>query len=103
MTTQRTIIDPQLLPCYLTEQEAAALCRRTSRTIREWVKAGRLQCGVHWVCPGGARRLYLRDRLIAWIEQQVNHWEAIPEPTEKRGRSGFNLTRSPALAEMLED
>jgi Helix-turn-helix domain len=98
----RIITDPKQLPYYLTETEAAALCRRDARTVRAWVKDGKLRRGTHWVRPGNGGRLYLRDNLIAWLEERDRtHSTEDNHAAEGRHRTGFNLTRSPELAKMI--
>lgn len=101
MIERQLITNPHLLPYFLTEEQAAALCQVARRTIYAWVKSGIWLRGTHWTCPGGTRRRYLRDNIIAWIEER-DQVAAEAGPVRTRGKCGLNLAHSPALAAVLE-
>lgn len=87
------IRDPRLLPYYLTPAEAAALLRRSLRTLQEYCTAGVLRRGKHWVSPK-RRRLFLRDALLDFMREA----ETVGPMASTLPRCNVNLGQSPALA-----
>ena len=93
----RVVRDPRLLPYTLTKAEAAALVRKSPRTVDEWCRANIWKRGVHYTVPHGRRRLFLRDGVLAWLEERDRR-----DRPARPVRTGVNLKRSPELAAALE-
>ena len=91
------IVDPRLLPFYLTKDEVAHLLRVAPRTVQNYCDNGVLVRGTHWVKPRGGPRLFLRDGILAWLDADV------PPMRPRRRACRVDLAaRSPELAAALE-
>jgi Helix-turn-helix domain len=91
----KLIVDPRLLPYYLTVEQVAALCQIGQRTVQRYCMSGIWQRGHHWTQPRRSRRFF-RDAILAWLDGREGG--PIPAPTPCR----VNLTHSPELAAILE-
>jgi len=74
---------------YLTIAEVAAFCKVKPDTIKDRMKRGVYQLGVHFFRPNGSRPRFKKSALIAWLEgdevkPQANVIELQPIPM-KRG------------------
>jgi excisionase family DNA binding protein len=67
---------------YLTTSEAAALCHVSTRTIRNWVRDGRLAR-----YGGAGRPLYRPDELIELLEQRGSSPQRTPPPSQPARRA----------------
>lgn len=93
----RIVTDPRLLPYYLTVDQAAAVMQLAARTVHEYCARGDLRRGTHWVKPPHGRRRFLRDALLAWLEEREGA-TGVGAPIRCRA----NLVHSPDLAAILE-
>lgn len=91
------IVDPRLLPYYLTKEEAAQLIRRSPRTMQNYCDTGVLVRGTHWVKAHGGPRLFLRDGILAWLDGEIK-----PARTRRRACRVDMAARSPELAAAME-
>jgi hypothetical protein len=90
------IADPRLLPYYLTLMQVSALCQFSPRTIQDYCLHGVWQRGRQWVQPQRQRR-YLRDGVIAWMEERDH-----PSAARTTPQCRVDVSRSPELAAILE-
>ena len=91
----KVIVDPRLLPYYLTVEQVAALCQIGRRTVQRYCIHGIWQRGRHWTRPQRSRRFF-RDAILAWLDER----EGAPMPAPRPCRA--DLTHSPELAAILE-
>ena len=73
---------------YLTIAEVAAFCKVKPDTIKDRMKRGVYQLGVHFFRPNGSRPRFKKSALIAWLEgdelkPQPNATEFKPIPMRR--------------------
>ena len=91
----------RLLTPVLTLRQAAELCNRKPSTVLDWVARGVWEKGKQYSKPRGAGRLYLRDGILSWINQQQPTPE--PVPVQTHPKSTVNIALTPGVAAALEE
>ena len=94
----RIITDPRLLHYYLTIEEVASLVRRSIRSVQSYCKLGEWQRGTHWIKPNGGPKLFLRDGILRWLEEERPDVEKVVERRRRKPTCRANLRRSPGVA-----